>query len=79
MGFVAGTIDLLYRDPATGALVIADYKTDAALRPEEIAQRAETYAAQGAVYQRALQEALRLDDPPRFELWFLQPGAIVTP
>jgi ATP-dependent exoDNAse (exonuclease V) beta subunit len=28
VGFVSGAIDLLYRDAATGELVIADYKTD---------------------------------------------------
>jgi ATP-dependent exoDNAse (exonuclease V) beta subunit len=30
VGFVAGAIDLLYRDPESGALVVADSKTDAA-------------------------------------------------
>ena len=28
VGFVAGAIDLLFRDPATGEIVIVDYKTD---------------------------------------------------
>jgi ATP-dependent helicase/nuclease subunit A len=28
VGFVAGAIDLLYRDPASGAFVVADFKTD---------------------------------------------------
>jgi len=75
--FVAGSIDLLHRDPESGELVVVDYKTDrpgpAGLAPE---RRAE-YARQGAVYQRALQRALGLPRPPRFELWLLAADAIV--
>jgi hypothetical protein len=71
---VAGAIDLVYRDPATGELVVVDYKTDRIETKAEIAERARVYAAQGAEYQRALREALRLDAPPRFELWFLYAG-----
>lgn len=39
--------------------------------------RAAGYAPQGAVYRRALEEALGLPRPPDFELWFLQAGTIV--
>ncbi len=76
VGFVSGAVDLLYRDPETGRLVIADYKTDDVEIPEEIERRAAVYAPQGAVYVRALQEALALPKPPRFELWFLRAGRV---
>jgi ATP-dependent exoDNAse (exonuclease V) beta subunit len=78
VGFVSGTIDLVYRDPGNGALVIADYKTDEAATDLEVAGRVAAYAPQGATYRRALTEALRLDAEPRFELWFLHPGLIET-
>jgi ATP-dependent exoDNAse (exonuclease V) beta subunit len=78
VGFVSGTIDLVYRDPATGALVIADYKTDEAATDPEVAGRVAAYASQGTTYRRALTEALHLDAEPRFELWFLHPGRIET-
>ncbi len=70
-GFVAGAIDLVYRDPESGELVVVDYKTDhlgpQGLPPDRLA----AYARQGAVYQRALCEALDLERAPRFELWLL--------
>ncbi|HVG08390.1 MAG TPA: UvrD-helicase domain-containing protein [Thermoanaerobaculia bacterium] len=75
VGFVSGTIDLLYRDPATGRLVVADYKTD---DPEALEARVAVYAPQGATYVRALREALGLEEPPRFELWFLQADRVVS-
>ncbi|MEA2561468.1 MAG: ATP-dependent helicase/nuclease subunit [Acidobacteriota bacterium] len=74
VGFISGTIDLLYRDPATGRLVVADYKTD---DPETLEARVAVYAPQGATYVRALGEALGLKEPPRFELWFLQADRVV--
>ncbi|MFL6290671.1 MAG: UvrD-helicase domain-containing protein, partial [Thermoanaerobaculia bacterium] len=74
VGVVSGTIDLLYRDPATGRLVVADYKTD---DPEALEARAAVYAPQGATYVRALKDALGLEEPPRFELWFLQADRVV--
>jgi ATP-dependent helicase/nuclease subunit A len=76
VGVVAGTIDLLYRDPKTGKLVIADYKTDE-VEGREIEKRAAVYAPQGALYARAIREALDLDHEPRFELWFLRAGRVV--
>ena len=75
VGFVAGTIDLLYRDPASGALVVADYKTDA-VEGAALDARAQRYASQGAVYTRAVAAALGLAEPPRFELWFLAGGEV---
>jgi len=77
VGFVAGAIDLLYRDPVTGELVVADYKTDA-LAPADLDAAASRYAAQGAHYVRAVARALGLAAPPRFELWFLAAGEVRT-
>ena len=65
---ISGAIDLVYRDPDSGELVIADYKTG---QPRD-------YRVQGAHYQRALRGALRLDYEPRFELWYLEAGQIET-
>jgi ATP-dependent exoDNAse (exonuclease V) beta subunit len=75
IGFVAGTIDLLYRDPATGRLVVADYKTDE-VAGAALEERARSYASQGQAYVRAVQEALNLPEAPRFELWFLHAGVV---
>jgi ATP-dependent helicase/nuclease subunit A len=74
VGVVSGTIDLLYRDPATGRLVVADYKTDDLSAVEA---RMAVYAPQGAAYVRALREALELEEDPRFELWFLRAERVV--
>ena len=76
VGFVSGAIDLFYRDPATGEFVIADYKTDRVEGEEALAERARHYEGQAAHYRRAIQQALALPRPPRFELWFLHAGAI---
>lgn len=77
VGVVSGAIDLLYRDPGDGRIVIADYKTDEVATDGEIQARAAVYAPQGALYTRAIQEALELDEAPRFELWFLRVGRVV--
>lgn len=76
VGFVSGALDLVYRDPASGRVVIADYKTDDVAGEGEVRERVAAYALQGAVYRRALQEALGLAEAPRFELWFLHTGRI---
>jgi ATP-dependent helicase/nuclease subunit A len=78
VGAVVGTIDLLYRD-AEGLLVVADYKTDRLADDEAVAERALAYAGQGAVYTRAIREALALEAEPRFELWFVRAGRVVEP
>jgi ATP-dependent helicase/nuclease subunit A len=78
VGFVAGVIDLVYRDPGTGRLVVADYKTDRAANDAQIVEHARHYAPQGAVYQRALREALALDYTPRFELWLLDADRVAV-
>lgn len=77
VGCIAGAIDLLYRDPLDGALVIADYKTDEIEGEDALMERAEVYRPQGASYLRGLCSALGLDAEPRFELWFVHPGRIV--
>jgi ATP-dependent helicase/nuclease subunit A len=78
VGFVSGTIDLVYRDPNTGELVIADYKTDEVAAETKLQEHAGAYAAQGAVYRRALREALGLSEEPRFELWFIHLGVVLS-
>lgn len=77
VGVVSGAIDLLYRDPGTSRLVIADYKTDEVEDEEALHQRAAIYGHQGRVYVRALKDALELEEEPRFELWFLRRGWVV--
>ena len=74
---VVGAIDLLYRDPGSGEYVIADYKTDRVPDDEGLQSRARTYRAQGEAYIRAVQDALGLENPPRFELWFLHHDEVV--
>ncbi len=73
---LTGVVDLVYRDPSSGELVIADYKTDRVEDAARLSEHARRYAHQGAVYQRALRDGLGLDYTPRFELWFLQADRI---
>ena len=56
--------------------MVADYKTDRVETDAELAERAEGYRGQGAVYVEAVQRALGLERPPRFELWFLHAGRV---
>ncbi|MDH3524967.1 MAG: UvrD-helicase domain-containing protein, partial [Acidobacteriota bacterium] len=74
--FVAGAIDLLYRDPDDGAWVVADFKTDRLESEEALRARAGVYATQESVYVEAVRQALELDAPPRSELWFLWPDRL---
>jgi ATP-dependent helicase/nuclease subunit A len=76
VGFVSGAIDLLYRDPRSGAIVVADYKTDRVESLDEIRRRASSYAGQGRIYLRGIREALDLEEDFRFELWFLHAGHV---
>ena len=76
VGGWSGAIDLLYRDPASRALVVADYKTDDVGEGGAEA-RAAAYAQAGAVYTAAVESALELPERPRFELWFLRAGRVV--
>jgi ATP-dependent helicase/nuclease subunit A len=77
VGFVSGAIDLLYEDE-DGEVVVADYKTDEVAGEAAVQAKAAHYAAQGVAYVTAVQRALGLPRPPRFELWFLQAGACVS-
>jgi ATP-dependent exoDNAse (exonuclease V) beta subunit len=74
---VSGIVDLLYRDPEDGRLVVADYKTDRVQDDETLAERARVYEPQVRIYARALQKALGLDHEPHNELWFLDADRIV--
>ena len=76
VGAWTGAIDLVYRDPETGEVVVADYKTDAVTGAAERADRAAAYAPQLERYGRAVHEALALDMAPRLELWWIAADAI---
>jgi ATP-dependent exoDNAse (exonuclease V) beta subunit len=52
LGFVSGTVDLVYRDPS-GELVVVDYKTDLAETEEALTELADAYRAQGTAYAPA--------------------------
>lgn len=71
---VVGTLDLLYRDPDSGEIVVADFKTDeipADAMAETVAAKVARYRPQLELYGRAVEAALSLDRPPRLELWLL--------
>jgi ATP-dependent exoDNAse (exonuclease V) beta subunit len=74
---VSGFIDLVYRDPDDGRLVVADYKTDRIEGRTARDERTAVYEPQLATYARALRRALDLDYEPRCELWFLHADEIV--
>ena len=76
-GAVVDTLDLLYRDPATGQLVVADFKTDAVSSADELEAKASHYLGQGKVYQDAVARMFPDEEPPAFELWFLAANRIV--
>lgn len=78
IGFVAGQIDLLYRDPLDGRPVVVDFKTDQVATAEEISARAAAYASQCETYARGAGASLGFDPPPRWELWFLRPARVVS-
>jgi ATP-dependent helicase/nuclease subunit A len=74
---ISGAVDLVYRDPENGRLVIADYKTDRVESDAGIAERVELYGPQLAIYATALEQAFDLDDATHTELWFLHADRIV--
>ena len=76
LDFLAGAIDLIYRDPEDERLVIADFKTDRVETEDAVTARALAYEAQEQVYAAAVQAALELPEPPRTELWFLWPDRV---
>ena len=71
IGYVVGAVDLVYRDPASGVVVVVDFKTDRVANAAAIATRSRHHRAQADLYRRAVQETLRLPQAPRVELWFL--------
>jgi ATP-dependent exoDNAse (exonuclease V) beta subunit len=77
VGYFTGLIDLVYRDPSTGEMVIVDYKTGAMGDWEGLRSPKESHAEQGDAYKRALESAFELAYRPRFELWFLRDDEIV--
>ncbi len=76
VGFLAGAMDLLYRDPQSGHLIVADYKTDSIATLEEMEGLCAVYSSQGSLYIRALKEMIGEKGPVEFELWFLQADTI---
>jgi ATP-dependent exoDNAse (exonuclease V) beta subunit len=76
IGAVTGFVDLVYRDPGDGRLVVADYKTDH-VEGDEVDERTRVYEPQVRTYARALRDALDLDYEPHVELWFLAADRIV--
>jgi ATP-dependent helicase/nuclease subunit A len=74
---VSGIVDLVYRDPDDGRVVVADYKTDAVADQTAIEERTHTYEAQVNDYGRILRAALGLEEDLHTELWFLAADTIV--
>ena len=68
---VSGIVDLVYRDPDDGRLVVADYKTDALDDEAAFEERARIYEPQVRTYAKILRDALDLEQEPHVELWFL--------
>jgi len=76
VAYVVGAIDLVYRDPARGEVVVVDFKTDRIATDGAIAERVAHHRPQAEQYRRAVLEALRLPQAPRFELWFLDASRV---
>jgi ATP-dependent exoDNAse (exonuclease V) beta subunit len=76
LGAIVGTLDLLYRDPADGQLVVADFKSDQIPDAQALRRLAKAYKPQGELYCRAVEKLFPDEEPPRFELWFLRAGEI---
>ncbi|MED5262808.1 MAG: UvrD-helicase domain-containing protein [Myxococcota bacterium] len=74
VAYRSGAVDLLCREPGGGWLVI-DFKSDD-VAGDAVSERSRQYDFQGRSYAAAVQEALGLDAPPRFELWFLAAGVV---
>jgi len=66
-----GSIDLLYRCPDSGLVVVADYKTDQ-VGERSNAEAAHHHADQGRIYVSAVQRALNLKQAPLFEVWLIE-------
>ena len=73
---LTGSIDLVYQDPATGQLVVADFKTDQVEDRAAREAKLATYSGQLLAYSMAVGRAFNLEYLPRAELWFLRTGHI---
>jgi len=74
-----GTIDLLYRDPDTRELVVADFKSDRLDDEAAAAAAAQRYAPQLRLYGAAIAAAWPDEPrPPRLELWLLALDRVVV-
>jgi ATP-dependent helicase/nuclease subunit A len=73
-----GAVDLVYRDPRTGEVVVADYKTDRLTSGAQREERERHYTTQLARYARAVREGLQLPRHPRCELWWLASGQVTV-
>jgi ATP-dependent exoDNAse (exonuclease V) beta subunit len=76
VGAWVGSIDLMYRCPDTGDIVIVDHKTDR-VGDRSIDDVAAHHAGQGSLYAQAVMQALGLSTPPRFEVWLIEADARV--
>jgi len=74
---VSGIVDLVYRDPDDGRLVVVDYKTDSVEDASTLEERARAYEPQVAAYAEILRDALDLEEEPHAELWFLAADRII--
>jgi ATP-dependent exoDNAse (exonuclease V) beta subunit len=74
--FIAGAIDLVYKDSSSDELVVVDYKSEQIPSDSSAKQQARAHQAQGQIYTEALRTALNLEASPRFEIWFLRTGEI---
>ena len=72
-----GALDLLYRNPATGQVVVADFKTDA-VDATDLSFAARAHQEQGRIYVETVRRAMGLDYTPNFEVWFLDADAYVV-
>ena len=57
--------------------MVADHKTDR-IGGRSLEEVAEHHAPQGRLYVEAVQRALGLSEPPRFEVWLLEADARVV-
>lgn len=72
VGFWAGAVDLLYRDPKSGHIVVVDYKTDSIPTPDQVDRLCAIYSTQGAHYVKALRQMFGKGETVELEIWFLQ-------
>jgi len=77
VGAWSGSIDLLYRCPKTSEIVVVDHKTDR-VGKRDLQEIADQHAPQGRLYVEAVQKALDLKHPPRFEVWLIEADSRVV-